>query len=135
LDSQHDDDDQSSSLSCHWRWSCGSSESRDKREEEAIEEGINHQHLVKLLSNMDTRLAMALAAAAWLSHPSTCQNRNRGRSSRRRERQKTTVWHSRGVKIGQQRRRREGKGTEGKGREGKGGEVNLVAKPLSHSRT
>ena len=45
-------------LSCHWRWSCGSSESRDKREEEAIEEGINHQHLVKLLSNMDTRLAM-----------------------------------------------------------------------------
>ena len=55
---------------------------------------------------------MALAAAAWLTHQSTCRNRNSGRSSRRRERRKTTVWHSRGVKIGQQRRRREGKGSK-----------------------
>lgn len=36
---------------------------------------------------MDTRLAMALAAAAWLAYQSTCQNRNRGRSRSRRRRE------------------------------------------------
>ena len=101
-------------LSCHWRWSCGSSESRDKREEEAIEEGINHQHLVKLLSNMDTRLAMG-ARCSCVAHspikPVKTETEAEAAEGGRR-RQKTTVWHSRGVKIGQQRSKFGGKAPE-----------------------
>ena len=104
------------------RWSCGSSESKDKREEEEeIEEGIKSSApgQASLQYGHKAGDGASCSCVARLPINLSKQKQRQKQKQKKEGERKTTVWpHSRGVKIGQQRRRRQGKRRE-RGREEK----------------